>query len=188
MKGMSICLNLKIPDWKLIISWRFYLFKNVWIYTFVNCKQSKNKYVFSFSFSLLYTLFTCPTFSNLYNNDYNNNCLFDILLTQLFAILLTTEIFKHVTSHKADWIRTDCCPFCLDFLYTHAFCLQNVLNIKGSLSRLLAFSRIVYVHSHTCLSLFQSYIHTIHNWSLQPFSQVRIIDLVFHTYLLCCVC
>ena len=42
------------------------------------------------------------TVPNSYNNNYNNNCLFDILLTQLFAILLTTEIFEPRTSHKAD--------------------------------------------------------------------------------------
>ena len=70
----------------------------------------------SFSFSLLQTLFMCPTvydLYNVYNNNYNNNCLFNILLTQLFAILLTTVIFKpwlfcsHATSHKADC----CLPF-----------------------------------------------------------------------------
>ena len=32
--------------------------------------------------------------SNLYDNYYNNNCLFDSLLKQLFSILFVTEIFK----------------------------------------------------------------------------------------------
>ena len=84
-------------------------FLNTFKYEFVNCKQIKNEYVFSFSFSLLYTLFICPTFTNLYNNNYKNNWLFDIFLTQLFAIVLITEIFKPrlFCSHKGDWILTD---------------------------------------------------------------------------------
>ena len=54
------------------------------------------------SLSRYCTLFMCPTVSNLYNNNYNNNCLFDIFLRQLFAILLKTEIFKHnyLVSHN----------------------------------------------------------------------------------------
>ena len=55
----------------------------------------KNKYV-------LYPLFMCPTVSDLYNNNHNKNCLCDILLTWLFVIPHTTEMFKHATSHKAD--------------------------------------------------------------------------------------
>ena len=57
---------------------------------------------------------TCEsTIWKFYNNNYNDNCLFDILLIQLFAILLTMEIFKprlfcsHATSHKADcWLKS----------------------------------------------------------------------------------
>ena len=71
-----------------------FTFLKTFKYDFDNCKQSKNKYVFSFYIFLLYALFMCPTVSNLYNNNYNNNCLFNILLTQLFVILVTTEIFK----------------------------------------------------------------------------------------------
>ena len=51
----------------------------------------------------------------------NNNSQYDILLTQLFVILLTMEILKpllfcsHATSHKTDCILTDSCLFCLAF-------------------------------------------------------------------------
>ena len=50
----------------------------------------------------------CSTVFNLYNvydDNYNNNCLFGILLTRLFSILFTMEIFKtrlfclHATSY-----------------------------------------------------------------------------------------
>ena len=79
-------------------------------------------YVFTFLKTFKYessliankVLFMCPTVSNLYNvynNNYNNNCLFDILLTQLFAILLTMEIFipRLFSSHAArlHTIRTE---------------------------------------------------------------------------------
>ena len=93
----------------LVFCYVFTLFKT-FEYVFVSCKQSKNKYAFSFSF-----LFMCTTVSslyNVYNINYNNNCLFHIFHTQLFAIMVTTEIFKprlfssHSTSHKADWILT----------------------------------------------------------------------------------
>ena len=48
----------------------------------------------SIKLSLLLALFIGATVSNLYSNNYNNYCLFGVLLTQLFAIQLTTKIFK----------------------------------------------------------------------------------------------
>ena len=66
--------------------------------------------------------------ANLYNNIYNNNFLFDTLLTQLFVILLTTE---------ADRILVDCHLLPFAFLYAHTFNLQNVLKVYNSWYRLL---------------------------------------------------
>ena len=78
----------------------------------------------------------CFTVFNLYNtdnNNYNKNCLFDILLKQLFAILLTTEIFKprlfcaQATSHKTDWILTDSLP-----VLPWRFIVQNEMSNERS--------------------------------------------------------
>ena len=93
--------------------------------------------LFSIKLSLLsaHLMCHCP---NLYHNNYNNNCLFDILLSQLFAILLTMEIFKtrlfcsHATSHRADWILTECCVLCLALLYAHAFTTQSRMFVELS--------------------------------------------------------
>ena len=102
----------------------FQTFLQTFKYKFINCKQN---------LSLLYTLFMCPTVSDLCKQyNYDNSCLFDILLTLLFAILLTTEIFKQATSHKADWILTDCCPLYLPLLYMHVFSLMKVLEVERS--------------------------------------------------------
>ena len=117
---------------------------------------------FSFSLSLLHTLFISPTVSNLYN-VYNNNYLFDILLTKLLAILLTIEIFKpqlfcsHATSRKADWILTTVVHFIMLFYIpmssvwcrfwkwkVHCFLFTKIL------------LRLPYLYSacsHTCLFL-----------------------------------
>ena len=62
--------------------------------------------------------------------------MFVIFVTQLFAWPL--QLFcSHRTSHKVDWIFTDCCPLCLVLLCTHAFSLQNILNVEGLRSCLL---------------------------------------------------
>ena len=99
---------------------RFIFFLKVLIEV-LYCKQSTNKHVSSFS--LCNTLFMCDTVSNLYNNNF----LFHILLTQLFDILLTTEIFKprlfcsHGTSHNIDfdsyWLPVAC--FIWPFIVQH---------------------------------------------------------------------
>ena len=51
---------------------------------FVDCKQRENNNLFQFLLnSLLYALFMSATVSylyNLYNNNYNNNCSFVILI------------------------------------------------------------------------------------------------------------
>ena len=74
----------------------------------------------------------CCTISN---NNYNKNCLFYILLTQLFVILITPEIFKHATSHKADWILTASSP-ALSCLFIYA----RLQPAERSQSRRFAFS------------------------------------------------
>ena len=74
----------------------------------------RKKYVFNFS--LLHKLFMGLTISNLYNNNYNNNCLFYILLIQLFAFLLTMEIFKpRLFSSHATQLHTRLTEFLLTF-------------------------------------------------------------------------
>ena len=56
--------------------------------------------------------------------------------TQLFC--LQPHLFcYHATSHRTDWITTDCCPLRLAFLYTHTFSLQNVLKVESLRSCLL---------------------------------------------------
>ena len=65
-----------------------FTFLKTFKYKFVDCKQSKNKYVFSFSFSLLSALSYVPLL-NLYNVNHNNNCLFVYKQQYLFVILLT---------------------------------------------------------------------------------------------------
>ena len=105
-------------------------------------------------------MYHCSHLYNVYNNNYNNNCSFVIFIClqpfckpHLYFILHTTEMFKHATSHKTDWITTDCCPLCLAPLYIHAFSLQNVLQVEGIWSRLLEDSIVkacVYAFSY-CL-------------------------------------
>ena len=57
--------------------------------------------------------------------------------TQPFTTCSQLQLFcSHGTSHKGDWIPTDCCPLCLALLYTHIR-LQNVLKVEDSWSRLL---------------------------------------------------
>ena len=54
--------------------------------------------MFSFSLSLLYTLFMCPTVSNLYNNNYNNNCLFDTTIRySTYNCFLHTQLHTRLT-------------------------------------------------------------------------------------------
>ena len=76
-------------------------------------------------------------------------CLFVIPITQLFAIVLATEIFKprlfcsHATSHKADCILTvDCSLLCVAFLYAHVFSLIKVLEMDRSGFRLFQNSSV----------------------------------------------
>ena len=97
----------------------------------------------------------CSNLYYVYDNNYNNNYSFVILIClqpfcrpHLYFILHTTQIFKHSTSHKADWITTDCCLLTLALLHVHVFTLQNVVKEAQ-----VEFSRkFAYVHSHTCLS------------------------------------
>ena len=79
-------------------------------YVFVNCKQSKNKYVFSFSFFLLYTLFLCSTVSNLYNN----NCLFNTLICSLFCSQQRTRLTEFLLTAVFLVLRFYCQTFVLD--------------------------------------------------------------------------
>ena len=100
-------------------------------YEFVNCKQNKNKYVFSFNY-ILYCAHNIVC-HYLQLDDTTINCLLVILITQLFTILLATQRFKprlfclHATLHKADWILTDGC----------VFSLMKVLEVIRSRFRLL---------------------------------------------------
>ena len=101
------------------------------------------------------------TVSNLYNNNYNNICLFDIFLTQLFAILLTLEILKPLfwftRNFTPGWLISDYLSSALSCV----FILQHDQSNERFWNRSFAFSKtlsrlLVYVHSHTCLSLFLS--------------------------------
>ena len=135
MCSRFLFLSLKID----FIVLRFYLFRK---YEFVNCKQSKHKYVFQFQLKpLLFSLLMCHC-SNLcyeYNSNYNNNYSFVILIylqpcykPYLYFIVHTTEMFKLATLHKTVWITNDSRALCLVFLYTHTSCPQNVLKVGSS--------------------------------------------------------
>ena len=105
-------------------------------------KQTK-KNVFSFTQKLFIVLTTFATLFTLnwYNNNYNNNCLFAILCSHFCPckhqqLLGRLYFARNLSSHKSDWIITDRYPLCLAFLYTHAFTLQNFLEVEGSNFRL----------------------------------------------------
>ena len=98
----------------------------------------------------------CATVSNLYN------LFFDILLTQHFSILLTTEIFKPLlfSSHltqlhiKADRILTAVCRllyFALLWYYMNS--LLTVLEVKYSCSRFLADSIAITLSFPYCVNI-----------------------------------
>ena len=62
-----------------------------------------------------YKLFASHTWTLIFSHDY-----------------LLTIFFKNATSHKTNWITTNCCLLCLAFLSTHNLSLQNVLKVEGS--------------------------------------------------------
>ena len=118
-------------------------------YEFVNCKQSKNKFVFRFSFP--YTIFMCPTVSDLYNNNNNNNCLFD---TTIRCSAHNCFVYTQLHTRRAEFLLTVVCLVLPYYGLTRSV-KRTFLKQKVSV---LAFSRtlsqpLVYVHSHTCLSL-----------------------------------
>ena len=95
----------------------------------------------------------CASVSNLYNiynNNYNNNCLSIFFSTynlsasnnayplDLYSgdLQTTSVLFTHnASSHKTDWITTARCLLCLGFLYSY----KNSLT-KRSSSRMFMFS------------------------------------------------
>ena len=79
-----------------------------------------------------------------YNNNYNNNYSFFILIClqpfrkpHLYFILHTTDMFNQTTSHKTDCITLSKWSLCLAILYVYTFNLQNVLKAEGLWSRLI---------------------------------------------------
>ena len=112
----------------------------------------------------------CSNFYNVYN--YNKNSLFDIFLTQLFAILLTTEIFKprlfcsHTTSHKADCVLTDS-QFALSYPFIVQHSLTNVLAKVKKVVRILVFSRTL----HFCL-----FVYCVHIDACAPCTRLAVYN------------
>ena len=79
-----------------------------------------------------YNLFASHCCSLFFSHDYSLFC------SQPLCKQYAMAIFKHATSHKADWIiTTDPRLFCLALLYTQPFTLQNVLKVESSGSRFL---------------------------------------------------
>ena len=91
----------------------FLPFKKRLKYKFVDYKQNKNKCVFLDSIKLF--IVSTILGATVYNLAYTTIiCLFVILLTQMFAILLTTEIFKpQLFSSQATRVRTRLTEFLL---------------------------------------------------------------------------
>ena len=143
---------------------RSYLFKERLNMLSLIANQVKTNMRFNFIVhcSLLFSLLLWQLFTF---NWYNNNCLFAIPCSQLFAgSLLSFKPFcSHAISHKADWILTDC----LALLYTHVFSLQNVFKVEGSWSRLLE-------NAIPCSQIFAGSL---------PFRSNRFIHTQFHTRL-----
>ena len=54
----------------------------------------------------------------------------------LYYILHTIEMFKHATSHKTDWITTDCRLLCLALLQSNKISQTNVLEAEDSRTNL----------------------------------------------------
>ena len=99
---------------------------------------------------------TITTHSLFLSHNYSLFCSQPFCRQHLFVILYSEELqTMQLHTRLTEILLTAVCIVCLDFLYTHAFSLQNVRKQKV---RVLAFSRtlqrsFVYVHSHTCLSL-----------------------------------
>ena len=87
----------------------------------------------------------CPTVSNLYHSNYNNNCSFDTLFILLFAIMLATVLFKR--NFTQGWLNSYwLLPALPCLFYTYAFSLQNILKVEGS----RAFSYLSVPHACCC--------------------------------------
>ena len=106
-----------------------------------------------FSFSLLYTLFMCSTVSNLHNN---NNWLFDNLLIQLFAILLTKEIFWL----NYYWVSsTLSCPFIFQHDQSNGHSWSRRFSFSSrELHREYALAYLSIPHAYWCLFIIYYFI------------------------------
>ena len=72
-------------------------------------------YFYSFLFLLFYLSFTKPS----------------VFAARWYLAFFKQRMFSsHATSHKADWILTDCCLLCLALLYAHVFSLMKVLDTE----------------------------------------------------------
>ena len=87
-----------------------------------------------------------------------------LFLSQNYLAIYKPQLFfLFATSHRADWILTNCCLFCLAFLYAHVFNLIKVLEVERLGFRLLEnyfkitlFFVQCLLRSHTLLFLFHS--------------------------------
>ena len=82
-------------------------------------------FVFVKTFIVLTTFVPLFTF-NWYYNNYNNNCLFDTTIrSSAYSLFVSNYLYsldqynkelQASTSHKVDWITTDCCPLASPFI------------------------------------------------------------------------
>ena len=127
----------QVAPLKIIKYCYVFTFLKTFEYKFVDCKESKKKICISFRLKLMSH---CSNSYHVFYNNYNNSyryliCLqpfckqhlFVILLTQLFANVLTTDIFKLwlLSLHKAHWITTDSWMLCPALLCAHVLKVER---------------------------------------------------------------
>ena len=125
----------------------------------------------------------CSAVSNFYNNNYNDNCLFD---TTICYFVDNHNCFGHTQLHtRQTKLLLTRCLLSLVFLYVHTFSGQNVLKVKGSLSCLFENSiATACICALSYLSVLFSFMLVVIGL-LGSFSIYLLVCIVFTLFIVC---
>ena len=96
----------------------------------------------------------CTYLCRVLNDNISNNIIKLLWIdNSVITYTHTYLLSSHATSHKSDWILTDCCLLCLTFLYAYVFSLMKVPEVERHCClcvRILAYPFV----SHACCCWF----------------------------------